>query len=66
AAVLIEASGLEEVPEAFFCIRTHEMWPLPFFPRGCGYLSHGTVRKAPPCPFSGGSGSGNPRRVLMF
>ena len=45
AAVLIEASGLEEVPEAFFCIRTCEMWPLPFFPRGCGYLSHGTVRK---------------------
>ncbi len=36
-----------------------------FFPVG-GYVSHGTVRKAPPCPFSGGSGSGNPLRVLMF
>ena len=36
-----------------------------YLSRGCGYVSHGTVRKAPPCLFSGRGRSGNPHRVLM-
>uniref|UniRef100_UPI004029D645 hypothetical protein n=1 Tax=Phocaeicola vulgatus TaxID=821 RepID=UPI004029D645 len=62
--VLIEASGLEEVPEAFFCIRRMKCGLYRFFPVG-GYVPHGTVRKAPPCLFSGRGRSGNPHRVLM-
>ncbi|WP_270656493.1 hypothetical protein, partial [Phocaeicola dorei] len=46
---LIEASGLEEVPEAFF-VSTCE------FTSTCGWLRRfpGPARLAPPCSFSGG------------
>ncbi|WP_368330507.1 hypothetical protein, partial [Phocaeicola vulgatus] len=58
AAVLIEASGLEEVPEAFFVYARVKCDLYRFFPVG-GYVSHGTVRKAPPCLFSGRGRSGS-------
>jgi len=41
---LIEASGLEEVPEAFFVSARVKCDLYRFFPVG-GYVSHGTVRK---------------------